>query len=53
MTNKDLLYSIGNCIQFSVMAYTRKDSKKSGYMCIYICVYITDSLYCTYETNTL
>ena len=43
MTNKDLLYSIGNYIQYSVMAYTRKESKKSGYM--YVCVYIYIYIY--------
>ena len=31
--NKDLLYSIGASIQYSVMAYVGKVSKKSG--CIY------------------
>ena len=28
ITNKDLLYSTGNSIQYSVMAYMRKESKK-------------------------
>ena len=28
MTNKDLLYSTGNSTQYSVITYTRKESKK-------------------------
>ena len=28
ITNKDLLYSTGNCTQYSVMIYMRKESKK-------------------------
>ena len=35
MTNKDLLYSTGNSIQYSVMAYIGKESKKEW---IYVCV---------------
>ena len=36
MTNKDLLYSIGNATQYSVMTHMRKESKK---YCIYIYTY--------------
>ena len=32
MTNKDLLYSTRNSTHYSVMTYTGKESKKSGYM---------------------
>ena len=47
--NKDLLYSTGKSIQYSVIAYMGKESKKKdGYMCI--CV--ADSLCYTSETNT-
>ena len=48
ITNKDLLYSTGNSIQYSVMAYMEKESKKGVGMCICI----SDSLHCTPETNT-
>ena len=34
--NKDLLYSIGNSAQYSVMTYMGKESLKNGYMYIYI-----------------
>ena len=47
ITNKDLLYSIGNPTQNSVMTYMGKESKKSGY----VYIYIADSLCCTAETN--
>ena len=30
--NKELLYSTGNSIEYTVMAYVGKESKKSGYM---------------------
>ena len=36
-TNKDLLYSTGNSIQYSVMAYMGKESKKKKKR-IYVCV---------------
>ena len=45
--NRDLLYSTGNSTQYSVMAYTGKESKKR----VDICICITDSLCCTPETN--
>ena len=44
MTNKDLLFSIGNFTQFSVMGYMGKES------IVDIC--ISDSLCYTPETNT-
>lgn len=44
MTNKDLLFSIGNFTQFSVMGYMGKESR------VDIC--ISDSLCYTPETNT-
>ena len=46
--NKDLLYSIGNHTQYSVITYMRKESEKR----MNICEYITESLCCTPETNT-
>ena len=45
--NKDLLYSIANSTQYSVIAYMRKESKNNEYMYM-----LTESLCCTYETNT-
>ena len=51
VTNKNLLYSTGNSIQYSVMAYMGKDSKKKKKR-VDICICITDSLCCTPETNT-
>jgi len=35
ITNKDLLYSTGNSTQYSIMTYTEKNLKKSGYLYIY------------------
>ena len=35
VTNKNLLNSTGNFIQYSVMTYTGTESKKSRYMCVY------------------
>ena len=32
--NKDLLYSSGKSIQYSVIAYMGKESEKNGYICI-------------------
>ena len=46
ITNKDLLYSTGNCTQYFVMTYMGKESKKR------VGIRITDSLWCTPETNT-
>ena len=45
--NKDLLYTTGNCTQYSVRTYMGKESEKEQ---IYVCT--TDSLCCTPETNT-
>ena len=42
ITNKDLLYSTGNDIQYLVITYNLKESKKI----------IKESLFCTLETNT-
>ena len=50
--NKDLLYTTGSSAQYSVMAYMRKESKKKKKR-VDICIYITDSFWCTLETNTL
>ena len=47
ITNKDLLYSTGNCIQYTVRNHNRKEYfKKNVYMCI------TESLCSTAEINT-
>ena len=48
MTNKNLLSSTGNPIQYSVMTYMGKESKKE-----WIYVSITDLLCCTEETNNI
>ena len=48
-TNKNMLYSRGNSIQYSVMAYMGKESKKER---VDICIHITNSLCCTPESNT-
>ena len=37
MTNKDLLYSTGNSVQYSVMTCLGKESEKSEYMYMYDC----------------
>ena len=44
--NQELLYSTENSTQFSVVTYMRKEFKKEG-------IYVTESLCCTPETNTL
>ena len=46
ITNKDLLFSTGNSTQYSVMAYVGKNLKAD------ICIHLTESLCCTYQTNT-
>ena len=51
VSNKDLLYSTGKSIQYSVIAYIGKESDKE-YVCIHTHTYKTESLYCTSETNT-
>ena len=43
------MYNTGNSTQRSVMAYMRKESKKT----VDVCLCITESLYYTPETNTL
>ena len=50
--NKDLLYTTGSSSQYSVIADMRKESEKKR-VDICICIYITDSFWCTLETNTL
>ena len=45
MINKDLLYSTGESGQQFVTVYMGKESEKE-------CLYMTDSLFCTPETNT-
>ena len=51
VTNKDLPYSTGKSTQYSVMTYMRKESKEE-WIYAYLRIFITDSLYCTAETNT-
>ena len=48
MTNKDLLYSTGNYIQYPVINDNGKEYEKE---CIYIYICITDSLCCTAVIN--
>ena len=45
-TNKDLLYSTGNSAQYSVLTLMEKEFEKKIDTCI------TESLFCTPETNT-
>ena len=40
ITNKNLLYSTGDSAQYSVMPIWEKNLKKSGYINIYIYIYI-------------
>ena len=49
ITNKDLLYSTGNYIQYLVI--TQNESEKE-YIYIYTYIYITELLCCLPETNT-
>jgi len=53
---KEPLYSTEHRTHDSVMAYMGTESKKEWlyvYMRVCVCIYITDSLCCTAETNTL
>ena len=50
ITNKDLLYSTGNYIQYLVITYSGRECKKRIYIFLYTC--ITESLCCVPETNT-
>ena len=56
ITNKDLLYSTGNYIQYLVITYNGRECRKRIYIFIYIYIYIyvciTESLCCIPETNT-
>ena len=55
ITNKDLLQSIGNSTQYSIMTYMRKEFKKSGFYTHtrkHTHTYITDSLCYITESNT-
>ena len=45
-TNEGLLHSTGNSTQHSIMTYMGKESKRGD-----TCVCITDSLFCTPETQ--
>jgi len=51
--NKDPLYSTGNSVQYSAMAYVGKESEKE-HICIKksVCIYIPGSLFCIPGTNT-
>ena len=49
MTNKDLLYSTGKSAQSSVVSYMGKEYKKR----VDICIYITEALCCTAESNVM
>ena len=50
ITNKDLLYSTGNSIQYSVVAYMGKESEKRMDICVCACVCVrvvrTCKIYC-------
>ena len=55
ISNKVLLYSTGNYIQYCVINHNgKKYEKEYIYMCVYIYThtYITESLCCTVEINT-
>ena len=43
--NKDLLYSSGKSIQYSVMAYMGKESEKNGYLSIYLSIHLSRHIY--------
>ena len=45
ITNKNLLCSRGNSTQYSVITYTRKESKKRMKMCICITEYFAGSVH--------
>ena len=45
ITNKNLLYNPGNSIQYSIITYMQKESKR-----VNICICVTDSPCCTPET---
>ena len=40
INNTDLLYSIGNYIEYLVVSYNEKESEKYIYMCVCVCVHI-------------
>ena len=48
-TNNDLLYSTGNSGQYSVISYTGKQFERKWINCMYI----SESLCCTPETNMI
>ena len=52
--NKDLLYSTGNSILYSVITYIGKDLKKNGYMYMYnnhSAVNLKPTQYCRLTTS--
>ena len=50
--NKVLLYNTGNYIQYPVINHNGKESKNIYIYKIYTCVCVTESLFCTAQTNT-
>ena len=51
--NKVLLHSTGSSCQCLVINHNRKEyGKECVYICAYIYIYITESLYCVAESNT-
>ena len=58
VASQNLLHSAGTSIQYSVMVYMRKESKKrksgdlSVYLSVYLSIYMSDSFCYTPETNT-
>ena len=56
VNNNDLLYSIGNYIQYLVIMYNEKESEKYIYIYFFFnllsMIYLAESLYCTPKTNT-
>ena len=52
ISNKDLLYSTGNYIQYLVITYNGKESE-NVYIYVCICIYKTESACYTSETNTI
>ena len=53
ITNKDLPYTTGNCIQYHVTIYNWKESEKEVCVCVCVCVCVTELLCCTPESNTI
>ena len=52
IVNMDPVYSTGNTTWYFVITYVGKNGKRNGYISILLCIYKTQSLSYTPETNT-